>query len=373
MNRNVFETLGVAGKEDPVSNLLTEMINDDINFANSFLKCIDGSTGNYDELNARTRLRTEHGNPDIVLKAIKNGYTDLYVIENKLKAKEGKNQTEKYTNKEVIENIQDKLEIESLNNTEYLFLTLFPDLNPSSNQFKKTTYKEMIKNTEYTGNDQTLEKLYHDLKNIVIDFYSYAEMEENDIITKKLSPEEGSLEKNYLYFRILFQNLDYPGELEHQTTFRESKSGRRYFGTKISKDRWKPSKIQIKNGEIQKFNPKKDIDIHIEPQYNIINQKLEIKLHYETNPYKTKKELKKKTSKQKYNQFRKHREKFIKQFKIETKKQEIQNLKINYNYYLQFGKIILYPEGMKLKKFRKKFLKKLEKTEKAIDKAIAET
>ncbi|HHD2798783.1 TPA: PD-(D/E)XK nuclease family protein, partial [Clostridium perfringens] len=96
---------------------------------------------------AYTRIQTVNGVPDIVIKLKSNLQDILVIIENKLKADEGYNQTKKYSSEKCISDLvkNPKINLKNKNiKTIFLFLTLIPKQVPSGEAFKNITYKDLI-------------------------------------------------------------------------------------------------------------------------------------------------------------------------------------------------------------------------------------
>jgi len=322
MSENIFKILKIADKEDVISNLLVHALNKVPSFRSDFLELILYDwKDQYINFNAYTRtLIPETGVPDIVIDIEqKKEKHFLIIIENKLKAKEGTDQTKKYSSQEVINKLKNKFEIDKVNK-DYVFLTLFPDQEPASDRFKKITYEDLLK-IEYKTNS-VIEKLLSDFFKIVQEFYKCKNINSKDNIYKKLSSVL-ELDGGYLYFKSLIKSLDLDKSLNVEGFFRMNRSGRKIYGARISKPVWHPSKMDLENPK--KFEPKKDYNIHFEPQYNVLNGKLNLYLHYEVNPYKPKKWVNKNIPERRYNEYWATREKV--QNKLKNK--DLVNLKIS--------------------------------------------
>lgn len=287
---NILEILGVQNKEDVVSNLLRYCINSSKNFASAFLTSVYGNNiKNYTVVEAFTRLSTSAGVPDIIVNCATKDMTDIVIIENKIKADEGEDQTERYASQECLENIKERLNLHNkIVNPNYIFLTLFPDQEPSSDAFKKVTYLDLLNalKSHTSAAEPVVRQLTGDLTMLLEKFYNYENTSPEDDILKKLRVEDG-LDASYLYFKSIIYQLNLPVGLEVEETFKDSRQGRRYYGALISKEAWHPEKLkELANGK-RSLNPTKCFNIHIEPQFNVLSGILNVFLHYEIYPYET--------------------------------------------------------------------------------------
>lgn len=288
---NILEILGVQNKEDVISNLLKYCINSSIDFASIFLASVCGKNrDNYTEVEAFTRLNTaSSGVPNLVIKCTNNETVDVVIIENKLKAEEGDDQTERYAGSACIEDIKKRLNLDDKTvNPTYIFLTLFPDQLPESDSFRQVTYaklKEALGKSTFAEN-AIVNKLTSDLCELLEQFYNYATTSPTDKALDKLQAEN-SLDASYLYFKAVMDQLKLPARLEFEFTFRDSRQGRRYYGAVLSKEEWHPAEMTEAGDGKWSLNPERCFNIHIEPQFNVLSGVLNLFLHYEINPYET--------------------------------------------------------------------------------------
>lgn len=287
---NILEILGVQNKEDVISNLLRYCINSSRDFASAFLTSVCGKDiKNYTGVEAFTRFTTSAGVPDIIVNCTAREAVDIFIIENKIKAEEGEDQTERYASIECLEDIKKRLNLHDKTVTpSYIFLTLFPDQEPRSNAFKKITYLELQKALKSSIVDvgPLVHQLAGDLAMLLEKFYSYENTSPDDDILEKLRAEDG-LDASYLYFKSIIYQLKLPADLEVEGTFKDSRQGRRYYGALISKEAWHPAELNELANAKWSLNPTKCFNIHIEPQFNVLSGIMNIFLHYEINPYET--------------------------------------------------------------------------------------
>ncbi|MFW5981161.1 MAG: PD-(D/E)XK nuclease family protein [bacterium] len=335
MRDNIFKILNVADKEDVISNMLVFSLNNHTSFREFFMRKITNKyDNNCSNFKAYTRTSIQGvGVPDIVINYQLNGKQFQIIVENKLKAKEGEDQTVKYSSKQLINGLKRRFNFERVE-TEYIFLTLFPNQEPVNKEFNKLTYKDLL---DYNYNDKTvIDKLLSDFFKILNDFYECSVINFDDDVYKKLTsvPE---LDGGFLYFQSLIKILNLNNSLDIENFFRDSKNGRNYYGVRISKPNWHPSKLDIK--EPENFLPNEHYNIHFEPQYNVLSGDFTIYLHYETNPYKPKKWVDNNIPVEKYNKYWEIRSKVknklrnidIKNFQISGRTNQIAKAKIDFN------------------------------------------
>lgn len=288
MERNILKVLGVEAKEDIISNLLAHCFNSSENFRSVFLESVcERAPGSYRSLVARTRVAIpDSGVPDLVIVGQREKGTDLIVIENKLKAEEGQDQTGRYASPECVDNIRRRFNLQPPVKTSFVFLTLFPDQQPQHKKFKPVAYSQVRNALDLLklGEHSTTERLLRDLKLLLTEFYDYGAPAAGDKLDEKLR-DAHTLERAYLYFKAFVSQIPLPKSLRVEGTARWSRLGRRVFGARISKDRWHPSEWRREENGRVLFNPKTDFNIHFEPQYNVLSGALNIYLHYEINPY----------------------------------------------------------------------------------------
>ena len=100
---NIVNLLGITYKEDIISNLIVGLINESKVFRNSFIKNILNIENPSDfKVKAYTRIATSAGIPDIIVTLENEKDSRLLIVENKLKADEGFNQTLRYSDEKCI-------------------------------------------------------------------------------------------------------------------------------------------------------------------------------------------------------------------------------------------------------------------------------
>ncbi|UXZ09766.1 hypothetical protein F1C14_01815 [Clostridium perfringens] len=140
---------------------------------------------------------------DIVIKLKSNLQDILVIIENKLKADEGYNQTKKYSSENCISDLlkNPKISLKNKNiKTIFLYLTLIPEQVPSGEAFKNITYKDLISKVKVDIEDKFLDKLMKDFYSVVGEFYKNLDVDKNDRILDIINENNDST-KLYIKFK----------------------------------------------------------------------------------------------------------------------------------------------------------------------------
>jgi len=314
MEENVFRILGIQSREDCVTNALEHAINQSEEFRRGFLKHIcEREPDAYKDYEAHTRVSTgEPGVPDLVLVCKAKDKAELIVVENKLKADEGTDQTERYGSEECINALRQRFcgtYPRGRIDTSFVFLTLFPDQEPSSKKFLIKRHSDLLAIEHRRPAHSVAEQLVFDWMNLLERFYSKSKIDLKDRIGEKLKDDEG-LDGGYLYFRTFLSELRLPRGMEIQFFYRGSAPGRHYYGAVFSKDNWHPGEM-TPSGSRWMLEPNEVFNIHFEPQFNALNGIFSIFLHYEVNPYAREAWVKKNVPANQYEAYLQRRRKFV--------------------------------------------------------------
>jgi len=287
MNSNILQILGVQNKEDAITNVICNGINKSPGFRNAFLQHIcNVPPSTIISVEAITRLSTfAAGIPDLVIKCTGEKRNRIIIIENKLKAEEGVDQTKKYSSVDSINNLKKILNMESDQiDVSLIFLTLFPDQQPKSENFVHKTHSDLLNiNNNIYDSDEIHDLLIRDWISMLGRFYSRENIDPEDLIQNKLR-DDSELDSGYLYFRSFFKKIDLPNNLVVKEFFRTSQKGRHYYGAIISKNLWCSNLMERID---DKYDIEDSFNIHFEPQYDVLNKRFNLFLHYEVNPYET--------------------------------------------------------------------------------------
>lgn len=308
---NIFEVLGVASREDVNTNMLVFAFNNSARFQKHLLNKIDPTLNNPETLwRAYPRVALAGiGVPDIVMVGKQESVGYLVLIENKLTADEGEEQTSRYASKDCIDALAGRFlpNISDIRQN-FIFLTLFPDISAGNNSFKPLTHRELFDDFPLDNNDKLHEHLIADWKAIITPFYARDKFDAQANVFMMLQ-DTGGLDAGYLYFREIMQQINLPNGLWIEDCWRDSREGRKYYGARFSKEEWQTSELYVQNNKWQ-FDGINH-DIHIEPQYNVLNGRLSIFLHYETCPYKPEKWARENICQEDLNRYLEHRNSFV--------------------------------------------------------------
>lgn len=227
------------------------------------------------------------------------------IIENKLKAEEGLNQTLRYSNEKCIKELAEDKRIFNNSNKSielrFLFLTLIPEQTPTGSAFENITYKNILEKINIEIEDIILNGVYKDFLKVINEFYSGLEINENGKLLEYLSRDEDS-ERVFIKFKNIMKDIKNIEEINMSDIGKISGSGRMSFYTKVYKANWIGKDIANLNNDKYSVT-ENSYDIHIEPSFDVFNNKISLPLHYETRPYIPSKRLKDKTSKAEYQSY----------------------------------------------------------------------
>lgn len=302
---NIVNLLGITYKEDIISNLIVGLINESKVFRNSFIKNILNIENPSDfKVKAYTRIATSAGIPDIIVTLENEKDSRLLIVENKLKADEGFNQTLRYSDEKCIEDLVDNKLLELKNKDlikEFIFLTLIPEQIPTGDKFKNITYKDLIENVDVDIEDEVLKRVYCDFVSILKDFYKDLDINEYDKLIDSCFNEEDKT-RAFIKFKNIVKNINGKSGLSVREIGKAGGNGRLSYYAKISKDSW------IGNEEARFIDDTYKItedcyDIHLEASFDIFNKKMTLPLHYEPRPYIPRKRLIEKTNEEDYQKY----------------------------------------------------------------------
>lgn len=335
MAPDILSVLGVAAKEDAITNLLAYCIDVEPLFRDTFLRTICNiEPGDNCRVKIETRPRTgTSGLPDLILAVEASEKRYLVVLENKLEADEGKDQTKRYASPECIRSIKKRIEwCEATAEERFIFLTLFPDQEPEENKFIHKTYNDLLEaiNSPLTLTDSLALILLEAWRSLLRQFYSNSVLAHDLPLLQALQPQDRDpLDGSYLRFSGFVRRLSIVQGLEVKP-FKSGGLGRQYFGAVINKAHWHPEVMQKINGQYHQLDPLRHFNIHFEPQLHCLEQidkSFRLYLHYELNPYLTRSEIKSIPLQSQYNEFLKVRSDFYDRLQSIG----IQDLKMSYN------------------------------------------
>ncbi|HBI7045330.1 PD-(D/E)XK nuclease family protein [Clostridium perfringens] len=367
---NLIKLLGIETKEDIISNLIVGAINKSEVFRKNFLENICGINYlEYTDIKAYTRIQTLNGIPDIVIKLKSNLQDILVIIENKLKADEGYNQTKKYSSEKCISDLlkNPKINLKNKNiKTIFLFLTLIPEQVPSGEAFKNITYKDLISKVKVDIEDKFLDKLMKDFYSVVGEFYKNLDVDKNDRILDIINENNDST-KLYIKFKKVLELYNSSNGLKIYSSGKVSAKGRESCFVKIYKENWVGDLAEQINGFYQVSE--NTYNIHFEPSIGM-NGIISIPLHYEINPYMGQSRLKENSKKEDYEKYILRRNEIKHMIHAEIRNLNDYDIKIT-GRCNQIAKIdFIIDENMTVKEFINKLTLYMDKLSDIVDRAL---
>lgn len=314
--QDVFEILGISGREDSYTDLVKNAFDNNQEFKRNFCKFFANDVSDDFILsvrNSRTYIKlTERKTeiPDMLLYSRQK--SEIILIENKIFSFEGYKQTERYSSPDFIGIVKKNLNMPNAKFDKFFYVTL-DGKKAKSSRFQSIKWSEMIlkctENVEFLDPRLTIlmrdlvsrSKHYLDFKNPIAEttFIEYFKT------CSKWVTHYRALE---CFFNDILDKLgsDYPFQIEFSSA--NNANGEQLLIV-LYNTAW--------NGTDITLNPASDVtsidetfrNIHIELNWTPLLNKISLFIHYETNPYKTQKEFNDLDSR-KIEQFRKHREVF---------------------------------------------------------------
>ncbi|RIW28202.1 hypothetical protein D3H55_22110 [Bacillus salacetis] len=286
---NTITLLNSFYREDVISDMICHLINEEQDFAQWFAKEICGADNMNAEFEAETRVGLGRGigTPDLVISRKVDGNMDtILVIENKLGALEGKEQTNRYASDEGRAKLLSALEAGKGTPIQFLFLTLDPFTPAKNSTFAKMDFQKFIDvNWEELIRDDSARKVIADYSALLKEFYEpITSAKPTDEISTKYQ-KINSLQKKLIWIKLLqsFQR-SLPDQLS--MTFSEAGGfGRNAAVFLFSKEEW------VRNRYDGKKMTADSVSVHFELSIDLLstNAKTDFYLHYEPNPYKPQK------------------------------------------------------------------------------------
>jgi len=299
---NAFVILGIASREDSVSSLLARVLETDPTFAESFLRVVGASSSRLSD--ARVRVALKGGTPDLVISGVEP--TQVIVIENKLKAREGAKQTERYSSDEFTRQLLDHLDLPAGTATHHVLLTLFPE-RPASGRFVNVAYSKLLADVTITDNGKAADLLRQWLE-LVEEFYRSGRVRDADGLISALT-RASELDGGFLYFRKWLGGVEWGYELHPVSFFRSSARGRRFYGVTVKKSAWELGRMDVEASG--KFPMRSDaVSVHFEFQFDLLSARANLYLHYEPNPYRPVRWMKRNVTEESYLEYQHVRDRF---------------------------------------------------------------
>lgn len=301
---NTMDLLGVTFNEEIIGNMIVGLINNSNNFKDAFGKHILEIPNISDfEVRAYTKNATSRGIPDIIVTAENAGEIIISVVEEKLKANKGHNQTFIYTEdvvkEELIQGYGDKKV-----KFKYIYLTLIEDEFRENDRYINKTFKDLINDVWVEIEEEGLNRLYKDFGANMMRYYSIKELP-NNTQSINILLDSNEKERMFIHFRTLMLSLDYPDNLSVRFFGKGAGGDELSFISKLVKNRWIGEEAKWEYGLYEVGE--ETYEIHIEAELNITNEKLVLYVHYEPNPYITRYKLKNVANSRNVDEFEKRR------------------------------------------------------------------
>lgn len=361
---NLLNILGIAAKEDVHANLFKYCIESSPQFRKAFFSSILNWPADTDLKSIDVRLSIAGtGLPDLVIVGQDSTSARLAIIELKLHALEGVNQTARYASSECLGQLRAELKMDSNTHDELVFLTLYPAHTAECDDFRSISLRHLVaalKDEDFPSNTLVSQLVQHWV-GCIGEFYSAGDFDDEDLAMVKLASGT-TLDSGYLCFSELFGSFS-PIGLERSRPWRDNPRGRPYYGIRYQKESWHPEELQ--SGKWRKFDPLRHFDIHIECQYQRQKEELDVFIHYETNPYQRR--LEDVLSKSKLAAHMERRQKFKAAIGGVLGDRFVPAADRFVN---QIGRINISTSDMKIEDFRRQFGRMLSDTANAIDRAL---
>lgn len=302
MGKTILEILGVMDREDTITNMLQYGIENNPTFATKFMALLTNKNGeaSFSDVSALTRMKVKKGVPDLIVSGIGPEGPVIVVVENKIKAGEGKDQTSNYF--EAKEEIRTKLK-KSRQDIQFdqpqvifVFLTLNPYDKPAEGNFVRIDYDRLLKELgdEPLGDNEVLNLLWKEFVEAVRNYYLAGKLSENDSILEKWTKSgDGPLGESFLYFTKSFREMELGQELVIGPVFKSKAWGVPSYQTIIYKPHWRYPEEDIAKDDLTRGL---GYSIHFEPTLKEKGKgkaELHLFLHFEHREYRSAKEEKK--------------------------------------------------------------------------------
>lgn len=278
---NTFDAFNIFYREDVISDFLVNCFKDSKEFLNRFLinAGIHINSNLEYQIDTRVGLGKSIGTPDIVIRANTGDKMNLIIIENKMGAAEGHEQTHRYESQEARTRIAKKYNksVEDID-FHFIFLALDTTTKPKSSRFTFLNYQIFL-----SGNWQLMDK---NLRILLKDFQEKLELFYRPILNPYKSLEHDlqmdGMQRKICWQTILFESFQAENDLILDWG-EVGGSGRNNFLFLITKRNWTSAESFREVGLSKTFN------IHIDTYINLLdssdNTVNEIGIRFETFPY----------------------------------------------------------------------------------------
>jgi hypothetical protein len=290
LEKNLLVRLGLAHKEDIVSNLLADLLQES-SFLDHWLAFAELSPVAGRSVKVKTRISAGGNIPDIAILVGGAETSQLLVIENKILATEGHAQTKRYSDSATIAGLGKAFGIDGMTRERFrgFYLSLH-DEGPKDG-FQSIQYSAItawLQELSNTTGDPVRKLMANDLSQLIEHFHTQ-DWSGDALLLKTLDQDPCGFGKNFVAFQRIFQDAlrDLPraAEMVHRILdfWRGSGHGHSYYGGKIETDcathGWYKLLDSTDGNKLWSTS-------HIEFQYSLASKNLKLALHFETCPYK---------------------------------------------------------------------------------------
>ncbi len=289
MEEHIFDILGVGTRENSYTDLIDYAFTHNKDFRQKFLELLGEQDYSDWECKVRPNITIKSGRgrkkdvPDLILINYKS--KKICLIENKLFSGEGWEQTKRYASSEFRTALKKELQIKP-KNIKFFYLTL-EGISPVSSNFKTVSYLGILNFLkEISLGNSKLDILLKELQERLEEYYNWNKPKDNEIVIDYLKRTRRLVnwEKT---FRIVSENVF------------NKKEFKKWFGiTGNCGSGYIPLCQWYKMSWIgKKYPDEKDgtkcYNIHFEFHWDTRQdwENLTLYLHYETNPYMTRKQM----------------------------------------------------------------------------------
>jgi hypothetical protein len=275
---NIFDALNIFYREDTISDFLVNCFKDSNEFLLHFLNEATIYLNDQYDFNVETRvgLGKSIGTPDIVIRATIDNNIKLIIIENKMGAAEGHEQTNRYESTEARTRNARKYGV-PFENVEF-HLALDITAKPENSQFRFLNYQMFLKGN-WQLNDEKLRVIFKDFQEMLEQFYSP--------IRRPYESLESDFKMDGMQRKICWQSILYETFYSNEDLLLSwgevGRAGRNNFLFLITKREW------TSNESFHEVGLSKTFNVHVDTYINMLdygnNTVKEIGIRFETFPY----------------------------------------------------------------------------------------
>ncbi len=276
-----MDALNIFYREDTISDFLIHCFKDSDEFLIRFLQEAKIQVGEHTvfQIDARVGLGKNIGTPDFVIRALTDSHMKFIIVENKMGAAEGHEQTNRYESLEARERIANKYNV-ALENIDfhYIFLALDTTATPRNSQFTFLNY-DLFLQGDWPLQQETLQFIFKDFQKKLHSFY--------EPLKKPYESLDSDIQMDGMQRKICWQNILFDAFHSNKGLLLDwgeaGGSGRNNFLFLISKPNWTSDKSFQEAGLAQTFN------VHVDTYINMLDNEgervKEIGIRFESFPY----------------------------------------------------------------------------------------